>query len=99
MALHHLLTCHFFPENPDPYPFVIPSAPHPAIAIPQTALISPHLTTSSLTAQRVFKMWLEDHQLNEAVYLQITKAIAIMEEQPGLVAMYMAEREPYRLSC
>lgn len=48
-------------------------------------------------SDRVFKMWLDDHQLNEAVHLQITKAITMMEEQPGLVEMYIAEREPYRL--
>lgn len=48
-------------------------------------------------SDRVFKMWLDDHRLNEAVYLQITKAITMMEEQPGLVEMYIAEREPYRL--
>lgn len=48
-------------------------------------------------SDRVFKMWLDDHQLNAAVYLQITKAIAMMEEQPGLVEMYITEREPYRL--
>lgn len=48
-------------------------------------------------SDRVFKMWLDDHRLNEAVYLQITKAITMMEGQPGLVEMYIAEREPYRL--
>lgn len=48
-------------------------------------------------SDRVFKMWLDDHRLNEAVYLQITKAITMMEEQPGLEEMYIAEREPYRL--
>jgi hypothetical protein len=40
---------------------------------------------------------LEDHELNEAVYLQLKKAIAMMEQQPGLVEMYIAEREPYKL--
>lgn len=57
----------------------------------------PSRVRESYGSDRVFKMWLEDHQLNEAVYLQITKAITMMEEQPGLVEMYIAEREPYRL--
>jgi hypothetical protein len=36
--------------------------------------------------------WLEDLHLYEAVYLQLKKAITIIEEQPGLVEAYMAER-------
>lgn len=42
-------------------------------------------------------MWLEDHQLNEAVYLQMAKAITTIEEQPGLVEIYITERGPYSL--
>jgi hypothetical protein len=44
-----------------------------------------------------FKVWLEDYELNEAVYLQMKKATAMIKEQPGIVELYFSEREPYRL--
>lgn len=44
-----------------------------------------------------FKLWIEDYELNEAVYLQMKKAVAMIKEQPGIVELYLSEREPYRL--
>jgi len=44
-----------------------------------------------------FKLWIEDYELNEAVYLQMKKAVAMIKEQPGIVELYFSEREPYRL--
>ncbi|KAK1835634.1 hypothetical protein QBC39DRAFT_416308 [Podospora conica] len=48
-------------------------------------------------SQGLMAPWLEDYELNEAVYLQIKKAMGMIEEQPGIVEQYLDERDPYRL--